>query len=105
LVTAAQFGLVAPIYLALERLVFGAHLDNARQAFLKYVLEANLILLVGEGNDRFLKSVMARKLVGCIKGRNVDQRQFCASPYSERPCADVVADKWSPSDTKFPCSR
>jgi SAM-dependent methyltransferase len=67
LVTAAQFDLVAPIYPALERLVFGAHLDNARQAFLKYVLEANRILLVGEGNGRFLKSVIARKLVGCIK--------------------------------------
>lgn len=63
----AQFDLVAPIYPALERLVFGAHLDNARQAFLKYVLEANRILLVGEGNGRFLKSVIAGKLVGCIK--------------------------------------
>jgi hypothetical protein len=44
LVTEAQFDLVAPIYPALERLVFGAHLDNARQAFLEYVLEANRIL-------------------------------------------------------------
>ena len=64
---AAQFDLVAPIYPALERLVFGAHLDNARQAFVENIIEANRVLLVGEGNGRFLKSLIARKRTGFIK--------------------------------------
>jgi len=57
---AAQFDLVAPIYPALECLVFGMLLDDARQAFFDKVLEADRILLVGEGNGRFLKSLIAR---------------------------------------------
>jgi ubiquinone/menaquinone biosynthesis C-methylase UbiE len=64
--TAAQFDLVAPIYPALERLVFGVRLDDARQAFFEEVLEADRVLLVGEGNGRFLKSLIARKRVGCV---------------------------------------
>jgi tRNA (cmo5U34)-methyltransferase len=64
--TAAQFDLVAPIYPALERLVFGMRLDDARQAFFEEVVEANRVLLVGEGNGRFLKSLIARKRVGCV---------------------------------------
>ena len=64
--TGAQFDLVAPIYPALERLVFGVRLDDARQAFFKEALEADRVLLVGEGNGRFLKSLIARKRTGCI---------------------------------------
>jgi ubiquinone/menaquinone biosynthesis C-methylase UbiE len=63
----AQFDLVAPIYPALERLVFGAHLDNARQAFVENIIKANRVLLVGEGNGRFLASLIARKQIGFIK--------------------------------------
>jgi len=63
---AAQFDLVAPIYPALERLVFGMGLDDARQAFFDKVLEADRILLVGEENGRFLKSLIARKRVGSV---------------------------------------
>jgi ubiquinone/menaquinone biosynthesis C-methylase UbiE len=64
---AAQFDLVAPIYPTLERLVFGAHLNNARQAFVENIIEADRVLLVGEGNGRFLKSLIARKQSGFIK--------------------------------------
>lgn len=65
--TRAQFDLVAPLYPTLERLVFGVHLDDARRAFIDDVLKADRALLVGEGNGRFLKSVLTRKLVGCLK--------------------------------------
>ena len=64
---AAQFNLVAPIYPALERLVFGSRLDDARQAFFEEALKANRVLLVGEGNGRFLKALVARKSAGFIK--------------------------------------
>lgn len=65
--TTAQFNFVAPIYPALEHLVFGSHLDDARQAFFEDVLKANRVLLVGEGNGRFLKALVARKSAGFIK--------------------------------------
>jgi ubiquinone/menaquinone biosynthesis C-methylase UbiE len=64
--TAAQFDLVARIYPTLERLVFGVRLDDARKAFFEEILEADRVLLVGEGNGRFLKSLIAWKRAGCI---------------------------------------
>jgi ubiquinone/menaquinone biosynthesis C-methylase UbiE len=62
----SQYGLVARFYPVLERCVFGFHLENARQAFFESVVGSESILLVGEGNGRFLKSLLARKTAGCI---------------------------------------
>jgi ubiquinone/menaquinone biosynthesis C-methylase UbiE len=62
-----QFDLVAPFYPALERCVFGSRLDEARQAFYDCALQADRILLVGEGNGRFLASLLARKIGGSIR--------------------------------------
>ena len=63
----ANFDLIAPFYPILERLVFKAGLDEARRSFFDVVLEANRVLLVGEGNGRFLKSLIAHKLNGYIQ--------------------------------------
>jgi tRNA (cmo5U34)-methyltransferase len=65
--TTAQFDLVAPFYPGLERLVFGKHLDDARQTFLLAILKANQVLLVGEGNGRFLKLLKTRRFAGQIR--------------------------------------
>jgi tRNA (cmo5U34)-methyltransferase len=62
-----QFDLVAPHYPLLERCVFGSRLDRARQAFFDAIVQADRILLVGEGNGRFLKSLLARKGNGSVK--------------------------------------
>jgi ubiquinone/menaquinone biosynthesis C-methylase UbiE len=62
----AEFDLVAPFYPGLERLVFGTRLDHARQTFLFEILKANQVLLVGEGNGRFLKLLNMRKFRGRI---------------------------------------
>src|SRR5258707_14055296 len=61
-----QFDLVAPLYPVLERWIFGRRLDGARMAFYDAVLQADRILLVGEGNGRFLRSLLARKIGGCV---------------------------------------
>jgi len=63
----AKFGLIAPFYRALERCVFGSHLDAARQAFPDDAVLANRILLVGEGNGRYLQWLLARKKDGCVR--------------------------------------
>jgi ubiquinone/menaquinone biosynthesis C-methylase UbiE len=62
-----QLELVARFYPALERLVFGARLDLARNAFLIRIIRAHHLLLVGEGNGRFLESVIGLKNSGSIK--------------------------------------
>ena len=62
----SQYDLVARFYPGLERCVFGFHLENARQAFYEFALQSDRILLVGEGNGRFLKSLLARKTGGSI---------------------------------------
>lgn len=64
--TIAGFDLVAPFYPRLEHLVFGTHLDEARQTFLSAILSAKQVLLVGEGNGRFLKLLNTRKFAGRI---------------------------------------
>jgi tRNA (cmo5U34)-methyltransferase len=63
----AQFDLLARIYPTLERLVFGARLERARRAFLEFVAQAECVLLVGEGNGRFLESLMAAKTAGQVR--------------------------------------
>ena len=62
----SQFDRVAFFYPALEWLVFRRHLDRARQAFIGVVLEASRVLLVGEGNGRFLRSLMTSKISGWV---------------------------------------
>jgi ubiquinone/menaquinone biosynthesis C-methylase UbiE len=62
-----RFDLVAPLYPALEQCVFGSHLNRARRAFFDAIVQADRILLVGEGNGRFLTLLLAHKNKGCIK--------------------------------------
>lgn len=52
------FDLVASIYPLLERLSFGDELNRARRAFLESAGQAQQILLVGEGNGRFLRECL-----------------------------------------------
>jgi ubiquinone/menaquinone biosynthesis C-methylase UbiE len=61
-----RFDLVAPLYPALEQCVFGSCLNRARRAFFDAVVQADRILLVGEGNGRFLTLLLAHKNKGCI---------------------------------------
>ena len=65
--TTADFNLVAPFYPGLERLIFGTQLDDARQTFLLEILKANQVLLMGEGNGRFLKLLNTRKFAGRVR--------------------------------------
>jgi tRNA (cmo5U34)-methyltransferase len=62
----SQFDLIAPFYPALEQCIFGSKLDKARQTFFETVLQADRILLVGEGNGRFLKSLLSQKQSGGV---------------------------------------
>ena len=61
-----NYDLVARFYPSLERCVFGFNLEIARQAFYETALQSDRLLLVGEGNGRFLGSLVARKTGGSI---------------------------------------
>src|SRR5260370_4963884 len=78
-----QFDLVAPLYPVLERWIFGRRLDGARMAFYDAVLQSDRILLVGEGNGRFLRSLLARKIGGCFIVVVID-RQMMMLAYLKR---------------------
>jgi tRNA (cmo5U34)-methyltransferase len=62
-----QFDLVARIYPALEQCVFGSRLNRARHSFFDEVVQEERILLVGEGNGRFLTSLLEHKNKGCVE--------------------------------------
>lgn len=55
----AGFDRIAITYHLLERIAFGSFLQRARTAHLKEIAGAKNILLVGEGNGLFLKSLLA----------------------------------------------
>lgn len=58
---------IARFYPVLERCVFGRDLEIARQAFSPSALQSNRILLVGEGNGRFLNLLLSRKTGATIR--------------------------------------
>lgn len=55
-----SFDRVAPFYRALERLVFGDQLQQARLAFLEEIERPRRVLIVGEGDGRFLAEFVRR---------------------------------------------
>ena len=61
-----NYDLVARIYPALERAAFGRALDQARTAFFEPVVSSNRLLLIGEGNGRFLADCLQHKVGGSI---------------------------------------
>jgi ubiquinone/menaquinone biosynthesis C-methylase UbiE len=63
---ARSFDLVSRVYPALEWLAFGNALENARGAFLSNIINAERLLLVGEGNGRFLARCLKEKANGSI---------------------------------------
>ena len=50
----ATFDSIASFYPLLEQIVFGSTLSRSRRFFARRVTEGNNILLIGEGNGRFL---------------------------------------------------
>lgn len=51
---AVSFDFVAPFYQILERIVFGSKLQTARMAFVPEITRRQRVLVVGEGDGRFL---------------------------------------------------
>jgi ubiquinone/menaquinone biosynthesis C-methylase UbiE len=56
----ANFDFVARFYPLLERVVFGSTLNCSRSFFISRIMEGNNVLLIGEGNGRFLCEAVKR---------------------------------------------
>ena len=54
----ATFDFIADLYPVLEQLVFGSTLSQSRRFFAPRVAEGNNVLLIGEGNGRFLFEIV-----------------------------------------------
>ena len=54
----ATFDSIASFYPLLEQIVFGSTLSRSRRFFARRVTEGNNILLIGEGNGRFLSEMV-----------------------------------------------
>ena len=61
-----NYDVVASIYPTLERLAFGGQLDDARNAFFDSLVCRHRLLLIGEGNGRFLGTCLQHKIGGSI---------------------------------------
>lgn len=55
---APGFDTVAPVYPLLERLVYGGRLEKGRSCFLTELGQCRNLLLLGEGNGRFLRALL-----------------------------------------------
>ncbi len=70
----AKFDLIARFYPILERCVFSSQLDKARLAIRDDAPQGDRVLLVGEGNGRFLQWLLAHKINGSITGSGEKSR-------------------------------
>jgi ubiquinone/menaquinone biosynthesis C-methylase UbiE len=74
-----MFNLVASFYPLLEQTVFGSTLSRARSFFISRVTEGNSILLIGEGNGRFLFEMMKQTSSGSITVVDSSARMLAAA--------------------------
>jgi ubiquinone/menaquinone biosynthesis C-methylase UbiE len=75
----ATFDLVASFYPLLERAVFGSKLSRARRSFISRVTEGRKILLIGEGNGRFLCEVVKQTSSASITVVDSSTRMLAAA--------------------------
>jgi ubiquinone/menaquinone biosynthesis C-methylase UbiE len=75
----ATFDLVANFYPLLEQAVFGSKLNRARRSFISRVTEGSKILLIGEGNGRFLFEVVKQTSSASITVVDSSARMLAAA--------------------------
>jgi ubiquinone/menaquinone biosynthesis C-methylase UbiE len=73
------FDLVASFYPLLEQTVFGSTLSRARNFFISQVTEGNNILLIGEGNGRFLFEMVKQNSSASITVVDSSARMLAAA--------------------------
>jgi ubiquinone/menaquinone biosynthesis C-methylase UbiE len=73
------FDLIASFYPLLEQIVFGSTLSLARRFFTNRVIEGDKVLLVGEGNGRFLFEIVKQAPSGSFTVVDSSARMLTAA--------------------------
>lgn len=106
-VARCSFDRVAPFYPAIEFVVFGHALSRARNGALRNITPRSRILLLGEGNGRFLVELLSRyphALVTCVEpseGMRKSQRERLLRQFGEIP-ANLTTEPCRIEDWKEP---
>jgi len=103
-----SFDVLAPHYRWMELVLAGEKLQRCRTAFLDHVAEANNVLILGEGNGRFLRECR-RKLptanITCVDASTrmlaLARRQASGQGDGKMDFIHADALTWSPSDNGF----
>jgi tRNA (cmo5U34)-methyltransferase len=74
-----SFDMIASFYPLLEQMVFGSTLSRARRFFAWRVTEGNKILLIGEGNGRFLFEMVKQTSSGSFTVVDSSTRMLAAA--------------------------
>ena len=74
-----SFDLIASFYPLLEQIVFGSTLSRSRRFFARRVTEGNKILLIGEGNGRFLFEMVKQTSSGSFTVVDSSARMLTAA--------------------------
>lgn len=90
-----NFDRVAALYPLLERLSFGDELTRARRAALRHAAGAEHILLIGEGNGRFLRECLAsqtkaRVTVVDLSARMLDSARRALADQLDRSSVEFI---------------
>jgi ubiquinone/menaquinone biosynthesis C-methylase UbiE len=84
------FDLIASFYPLLEQIVFGSTLSQTRRFFARRVSEGYKILLVGEGNGRFLFEMVKQTSSASFTVFDSSAQMLAASPlpksWNTPPC-------------------
>ncbi|QYY35705.1 class I SAM-dependent methyltransferase [Ruficoccus sp. ZRK36] len=87
------FDRVAPLYPRLEHLVHGQRLERGRQAFLPELENCRNLLLLGEGNGRFLRALLAQNPTCAVTVVEVSPRMI-AHARQRLSAADAGRVSW-----------
>jgi ubiquinone/menaquinone biosynthesis C-methylase UbiE len=103
------FDLVASFYPLLEQIVFGSTLSLARRFFTSRVIEGDKVLLIGEGNGRFLFEIVKQASSGSFTVVDSSARMLIAArqriatvdrcPRVEWIHTDIL--EWQPLDAHY----
>jgi ubiquinone/menaquinone biosynthesis C-methylase UbiE len=105
----ATFDLIASFYPLLEQTVFGSTLSQARRFFITQVKAGTHILLIGEGNGRFLFEALKQTSANSFTIVDSSARMLAATarriaavarcPHVELIHADIL--DWQPPDASY----
>jgi ubiquinone/menaquinone biosynthesis C-methylase UbiE len=93
-----NFDLVANSYPLLEHIVYSSALDQARTSFVERIDRGKKLLLIGEGNGRFLAEILAQKRTDSITVVDASAKMLAATKQRIRNSEGRERIQWVHAD-------